>query len=200
MSVAECMAHTVLSERLAAVRRRSPRGAAHVAADSCDSFWMTRSVVELAPGARTSVPAAIAALVPADARALSAVLELGYLAASADGLDASERAMLSKLLEQATRARFDEKAFHAHFYDLDSAVALLGRHERLARTAAELETDVARQSGLRFAALVAMADGALGESELAVLVEAGSHFGWSAEQVRSLVEDTARTLGEGAAS
>jgi tellurite resistance protein len=149
-------------------------------------------IVELPAGASSRLAAAVQALTPTDDSArLQAVLELGYLAASADGLDASERDTLASLLEAATGEFYDHHAFELHFADLDQAVEIFGRRERLARTTADLEDDAARADAIRFAALVAMADGRLHAPELAVLVEAGAYFAWDAARVRELVDDAA---------
>jgi hypothetical protein len=155
----------------------------------------SRSVVELPAAALQQLPTAIAALVPSERGALVALLELGYLAASADGLDASERDALAKILEGATGKAIDQATFTAHFSDLDSAVAMLGRRERLARTAAEFADDAARTKAIEFAALVSMADGKLHEHELGVLAEAASHFEWGADRVKGIVEQLASRVG-----
>ena len=148
-------------------------------------------IVELSGEAVARLSAVIATLVPEDADRFLAVLELGYLAASADGLDASERDALATTLEHVTGIGYDHEAFAAHFADLDDAVAMLGRRERLARTAADFETEDDRANAIRFAALVAMCDGTLRAPELEVLGEAGSHFKWDAERIRGLVTDAA---------
>lgn len=147
--------------------------------------------VQLPADALSRLPTAIAALVPTERDPFLAALELGYLAASADGLDAAERESLAAVLEQATGIGYDHAAFAAHFHDLDSSVAMLGRRERLARTAAEYESDAQRADAIRFAALVAMSDGSLHAAELAVLEELGSHFKWSTDRVRDLVTEAA---------
>ena len=148
-------------------------------------------IVKLPKEALARLPSAIAHLVPSETERFVAALELGYLAASADGLDATERHTIATTLERVTGIGYDHETFAAHFADLDDAVAALGRRERLARTAAEFESDDARASVLKFAALVAMADGVLHAEELGVLQEAGSHFKWDAERVRSLVTEAA---------
>lgn len=153
-----------------------------------------RVIVQLPADAVARLSTAIAALVPKDPTHFLAALELGYLAASADGLDAAERDALAKTLERATGIGFDQDALAAHFYDLDSAVAILGRRERLARTAAEFDTDDARADAIRFAALVAMCDGTLRAPELEVLDEAGGHFKWSADKIQGLVTDAAERV------
>lgn len=154
-------------------------------------------IVQLPGEAVARLSTAIAALVPPDASRFMAALELGYLAASADGLDTSERDALATTLERVTGIGFDHDAFAAHFADLDAAVSALGRRERLARTAAEFESDDARADAIRFAALVAMCDGTLRAPELEVLNEAGGHFKWSADKVHGLVTDAAaRVRGE----
>jgi tellurite resistance protein len=154
-------------------------------------------IVQLPGEAVARISAAIAGLVPTDPNRFQAVLELGYLAASADGLDISERDALATTLERVTGLGYDHDTFAAHFADLDDAVAALGRRERLARTAAEFETDATRADAIRFAALVAMCDGTLNAPELEVLTEAGAHFHWSADTIRDLVTDVAaRMRGE----
>ncbi len=151
----------------------------------------TTVIVQLPADALSRLPTAIAALVPAEGERFMAALELGYLAASADGLDAAERDTIAAALERVTGIGYDHTAFAAHFHDLDASVAVLGRRERLARTAAEFESDDQRADAIRFAALVAMADGALHAPELAVLDELGSHYKWSADRVRDLVTEAA---------
>lgn len=148
-------------------------------------------VVQLPADALSRLPGVIATLVPKEEQRFIAALELGYLAASADGLDAREREQIATTLEKVTGIGFDHDSFEAHFSDLDGAVEVLGRRERLARTAAEFETDEARADAIRFAALVAMADGTLHERELVVLCEAGSHFKWADDKVRDIVTDAA---------
>jgi len=149
------------------------------------------AIVQLPAEALQRLPSAIASLVPTETERFMAALELGYLAASADGLDETERASIASTLERVTGIGFDHDAFNDHFADLDEAVLMLGRRERLARTAAEFETDEARADVIRFAALVAMADGELQTPELVVLEEAGSHFKWNADKIRTLVNDAA---------
>lgn len=145
--------------------------------------------------ASSSLAAALQSLIPAELSEFFAVLELGYLAASADGLDDRERATLADVLAQATGTKIDRATFDAHFQDLETAVAALGRRERLARSAADLETADARANAIRFAALVAMADGKLDPDELAVLAEAGGFFELAATDVRALVDDAAARIG-----
>jgi tellurite resistance protein len=155
------------------------------------------AIVQLPGDAVARLPAAIDALVPEDESRFLAVLELGYLAASADGLDPAERDVLAATLERVTRIGYDHDTFAAHFEDLDAAVAMLGRRERLARTAAELDSEDTRADAIRFAALVAMCDGTLQEAELEVLREAAGHFRWTPDKVLGLVrEAAARVRGD----
>jgi uncharacterized protein YciW len=152
-------------------------------------------IVRLPAGVLPRLPDVLATVTPKDGTRFMAALELGYLAASADGLDDAERVTIAATLERVTGVGYDHAAFTAHFADLDDAVASLGRRERLARTAAELETDEARAQAIQFAALVAMADGTLHENELGVLAEAGTHFQWSADKIRGLVDEAAARVG-----
>lgn len=123
----------------------------------------------------------------AAARKFQALLEIGYLVASADGLADTERDGLARLLEQLTDSVIDHAALELHFKDLDEAVNALGRRERLGRAAADLADDD-RDGALTFAAAIAMSDGWLDEDEVKVLIELGGHLGIDADRVRELVE------------
>lgn len=116
------------------------------------------------------------------------LLELGYLVASADGFAATERAALAQLIETATDAALDRTVLLAHFDDLDSGTDILGRRERLARAAANLDDTHARRDALSFAALVAIADGRMAHAELECLVEIGGHFELARAEVEAVVD------------
>ena len=117
-----------------------------------------------------------------------ALLELGYLAASADGLADAERDALAHALEEATDAVVDHESFARHFRDLDAAVEALGRRERLLAASTAFADEHAREEALRFAALVAMADEHLDAKEMQVLEELGACFGFAKDRVHTLVE------------
>jgi tellurite resistance protein len=140
------------------------------------------------------LPAALAQLVPEDPDRFMSALELGYLAASADGLDDREREQIAGTLERVTGIGFPGEALEEHFADLDEACEMFGRRERLARTAADFETDQTRGDAIRFAALIAMADGTLHAHELEVLNECGTHFKWGNDKIRALVSDAVARL------
>jgi tellurite resistance protein len=123
------------------------------------------------------------------ARYFQSLLELGYLVASADGLAESERDTLASLVEYVTGAAVDHRALQLHFDELNAISDALGRPERLGRVASEFESADSRQEAISFAALVAIADGALTEPELKVLYKLGEHFSFSREEVQSLVND-----------
>jgi hypothetical protein len=125
------------------------------------------------------------------ARRFQALVELGYLAASADGLDPAERDALATLIERLTGNAVDHATLAQHLADLDAAAAMLGRHERLARVAADLGDGDRRDEALGFAALVAMADGKLHGAELEVLDELGGCFGLAPGEVRAIVDRVA---------
>ena len=153
-------------------------------------------IVQLPASALPRLPAVLATVTPKDGPQFMAALELGYLAASADGLDEAERITIATTLSQVSGIDFDLETFSAHFADLEQAVFALGRRERLARTAADLETEAQRAEAMQFAALVAMADGTLAAPELEVLAEAGTtYFAWSVEKIRGLVDDVAARVG-----
>src|SRR5262245_66613874 len=86
-------------------------------------------IVQLPAEAVGKLAQAIASLVPQDANRFMAALELGYLAASADGLDHKERAALADTLERVTGIGFDHDPFAAHSADLEAAVSVPGRPE-----------------------------------------------------------------------
>ena len=130
------------------------------------------------------------------ARYFQALLELGYLVASADGLAGSEREALASLLEQASGSAVDRQTLLTHFCDLDQASEVLGRHERLIRVAAQFGDEPSRLEAIGFAALVAMADGTLDRSEMAALVELGARFGMNPRQVDLEVRAVARRVEE----
>jgi len=117
------------------------------------------------------------------------LLELAYLVASADGFAAEERAALAQLIETATSAALDRTVLLAHFDDLDSGTEVLGRRERLARAAANIETKERHEGAVRFAALIAAADGHMDTTEVDVLVELGSHFGFERPEVEAIATD-----------
>ena len=131
---------------------------------------------------------------PDGARRFQALIELGYLAASADGLDPPERDALATLIERLTGSAVDHATLERHLGDLDAAAAMLGRRERLARVAADLGEGDRRDEALGFAALIAMADGRLHSEELAVLDELGGCFGLAASEVRAIVDRVADAI------
>ena len=143
----------------------------------------------LRQGARASVTEAADA--EGNARAFQTTLELGYLVASADGFADAERASLSQLLESITGAAVDHATLTLHFLDLDEAVEALGRRERLARAAADIDGTEAAEEAVSLAALIAMSDGRISAKELEVLVELGAHVSLDEERVRTLVNEVA---------
>jgi len=130
----------------------------------------------------------------AAAEYFQSLLELGYLTASADGLAAEEREALALLVERATDSAVDREVLQLHFSDLDAGSEMLGRRERLARVAANLETAAGRQEAMSFATLVAIADGTLADAERDVLLELGQHFSMTAEQVQAVIDAVAASI------
>jgi tellurite resistance protein len=146
---------------------------------------------------RAGAVATVAELVEgADAaRRFQTMLELAYLVASADGFVETERASLAALLERITGAAVDHATLELHFRDLDDAVTALGRHERLARAAAELEGDAEAEEAIGLVALVALADGHISTPEFGALAELGRHVGLTIDRVRGLVESAVARVG-----
>jgi tellurite resistance protein len=117
------------------------------------------------------------------------MLELGYLVASADGFAEEERHALAELLEAVTGEAVKRDVLDLHFKDLEEAVEMLGRHERLRRAAADFEDGMSKGEALGFAALVALADGKLGELEASALKEMGANLGLSADEIDEAIEE-----------
>jgi tellurite resistance protein len=115
------------------------------------------------------------------------ILELAYLVASADGLADAERHTLAELLERLTGKAVKHEAMELHFKDLDDAVEMLGRRERLRRAAEDFGDPTRQHEALGFAAVVALADGVLAEPENAALTELGGHFGLSDAETENVV-------------
>lgn len=136
---------------------------------------------------------------PADldsARWFQSLVELGFLIASADGFADEERKALAGLLELVTSETIDREMLELHLGELAEQVDILGRTQRLARTAEELADPGAADDALAFAALVSMADGTLGQTELDALVELGGFLSIPADRVRSLALALARQVEE----
>lgn len=125
-----------------------------------------------------------------------ALLEVAYLTASADGLADGEREALAHAIENATGGAIDAPMLLTHFADLDDAAEILGRRERLSRTAANFASEDEREQALAFASVVAMADGQLAETELSVLVAMGAQFDFSAARVQAVAQGIAKQIVE----
>jgi len=121
------------------------------------------------------------------------LLEIGYLVASADGFAEEERHALAALLEAVLGRAVSHDDLELHFKDLDDAVEILGRRERLRRAAEDFEDGLSRGEALGFAALVAVADGVLAEPEVAALDELGSFLGLEPAEVDSAID---RVVGD----
>jgi tellurite resistance protein len=116
-----------------------------------------------------------------------ALLDIAYLVAAADGLDADERNGILRLFEQLTDGVLDRDALEHHFTELDESMAGSSPSERLGAAAADLR-DEDRTNAISFAAAIAMSDGWLGEAELGVLKELGGFLGVAADKTRDQVE------------
>lgn len=121
------------------------------------------------------------------------LLELSYIVASADGFADEERRTLAALLEQVTGAATSSDELTLHFQDLDGAIQMLGKAERLRRAAAQFETDKARAEALSFVTVVAASDGELADAEQGVLDELGSLLSFDGAAVAKIVQGV---LGE----
>jgi tellurite resistance protein len=148
---------------------------------------------------RAAAAAAHAAKDDERARRFQSILELGYLVASADGLADEERHTLATLLEQATGSAVNRDELELHFKDLDDAVEMLGRRERLRRAAADFEDTLGRSEALGFTALIAVADGVLGTPEADALTELGAFLELPESEVVAIVDgvtsEVERALG-----
>lgn len=123
----------------------------------------------------------------AAARWFQSLVELAYLVASADGFSPAERASLALLIERATGRTVERELLEQHLAELEVQTDILGRHQRLARAAAEVRDQPSVDDALAFAALVAMADGTLAKPEHDALLELAGHLEIEPVQVRALV-------------
>ncbi|HVV87779.1 MAG TPA: hypothetical protein VHE35_32290 [Kofleriaceae bacterium] len=134
----------------------------------------------------------------AAARWFQSLVEMAYLVASADGFSPEERASLAKLIELATGRAVDHELLEVHLAELEVQAHVLGRHERVARAAAEVRDQPSVDDALAFAALVAMADGTMAAPERDALIELAGHLDIEPVQVEALltvlVEDVERRL------
>lgn len=150
--------------------------------------WMTAGAAESARDEWTAEQAP---------RRFQTLLEIGYLVASADGFADEERTSLASLLEKLTGSAIDHETLELHFRDLDEAVELLGRRERLLRTSAELEDAATAEEVISLVAMISMADGVLSTDEFEVLVQLGNYVNFDEARVRGLVDQAAAQV-EGA--
>ncbi len=161
-------------------------------ADAKQSALPSTSALE--QGARATVNDADT---PTDAsRRFQAILEIAYLVASADGFAAEEGEALADLLNQVTGGAIELDALKLHFADLEDGCAMLGRRERLRRTAAEFGETLDRSQTMAFAALVASADGVLADPELDALKTLGEDLGLDAAAVEAAVGTVVSQLRE----
>jgi tellurite resistance protein len=121
------------------------------------------------------------------ARWFQSLVELAYLVASADGFSAEERGSLALLIERATSRTVDHELLERHLTELEVQTEIMGRHQRIARAAAEVKDHPSVDDALAFAALVAMADGQMAGPERAALYEIAGHLDIDAAQVDALV-------------
>ncbi len=146
-------------------------------------------------GARASIEEALAAAAEeaaASARWFQALVELGWLVASADGFDPAERRSMATLLAAVTGEAVDHALLEQHLAELAEQVEIMGRSQRLARAAAELGDLVAAglaasDDAVTFATLVCLADGRLEAAEHAALVELGGWLALDAAAVRARI-------------
>jgi tellurite resistance protein len=123
----------------------------------------------------------------AAARWFQSLVELAYLVASADGFSPRERASLASLIERATGRTVDHELLERHLAALEEQTDVFGRHQRLARAAADVSDQPSVDDALAFAALVAMADGTMTAAEHEALLELAGHLHIEPVQVEALI-------------
>jgi hypothetical protein len=132
---------------------------------------------------------------PEAARYFRAIVEVCFLVASADGLAEEEKAAVAELIACACGEAFGADKAAALFDAFAALLVAEGLERRLDAVVAELEGYLAREEAMSFAALVAVADRALGDRELAVLVAFGKRCGFSFGEVQALIQQVAAALG-----
>lgn len=128
------------------------------------------------------------------ARYFSSILELSFLVASADGLDDGEREALARLVAHATGDAVTTDELSEQLADVARALDQEGRDARLEAVAGTFTDFVEREEALSFAALVALADGRLGDAEGAALLDLGRRFDSSEGEVQLVVAQVAASL------
>ncbi len=128
------------------------------------------------------------------ARYFASILELSFLVASADGLDDGEREALAHLVAHATGDAVDPASLAGQFADIAEALRAEGREARLTAVAATFTDFMEREEALSFAALVALADGRLGDAERGALLDLGARFDSSEGEVQLVVAQVAASL------
>ena len=116
-----------------------------------------------------------------------ALLDIAYLVASADRLDADEREGILRLFEHLTDSVLERTTLEGHFRELEESTAASSRGERLGAAADDLR-DEDRGNAITFAAAIAMSDGWLGDAELDALIELGGLLSVPADKAREQVE------------
>ncbi|MBI4706040.1 MAG: hypothetical protein HY744_33520 [Deltaproteobacteria bacterium] len=130
----------------------------------------------------------------AAARYFGALLEVSYLVASADGLDAQERAGLAELIAQTTGRAVDPPALDLLFDRFERDLASEGREARIRSVATQFDDFMAREEALSFAALIAVADRTLASQEAEALLLLGGELGFSAGEVQAALDHVAQQL------
>jgi hypothetical protein len=129
------------------------------------------------------------------ARYFRAIVEICCLVAAADGVADEERAAVAELIACASGEAFEPDKAAALFTGFADLLAAEGLEKRLDAVVEQLDGFLAREEAMSFAALVAVADRALGDRELAVLVAFGKRCGFSFGEVQQLIHEVAAALG-----
>jgi tellurite resistance protein len=129
-----------------------------------------------------------------DARFFLAALEMGYLVAAADGVDAREQAALGELISRVTGLALDPATLAGHFRAFDEAARSTSRTARVESITERLRDFVEREEALGFAALVAMADHHFARKEARALIELGEALGFTVGEVQVLLDSLVEAI------
>jgi tellurite resistance protein len=126
----------------------------------------------------------------------SGLVEGAFLLATADGeLSEEEELTLADTLREVTGDQYSPDEFLAMIHDFEDALREDGVDGRLDALRVSLPDEPARRAVLAFAALVALCDHHLADSERQLLQAMAVAFGFTVEAMDGLVEEIRSELG-----
>ncbi len=107
---------------------------------------------------------------------ITALIEVAYLVAAADGLDEIERSALATLVSETVGPAVNAEAVQVLFDDFGRKREEQGEAARLEAVSAHFRERHEREEAMSFGVLVAMSDRVLASAEQDTLIALGKHF------------------------